>query len=140
MLALARNGQLIVDPREVVRYPKHTGNMSLDAMLMLRATLAVLDREQRNLPPGYELDLVEGQRRWRAFYSEQITTALRREWRTTRRLRTLVRGALFLCQFCPREAVTHFVRKLSRIIRQLPPSELEPPVSADQGETDLARV
>jgi glycosyltransferase involved in cell wall biosynthesis len=140
MLRLARNGQLIVDPRDVVRYRKHTGNMSLDAMLMLRATLAVLDREQGDLPPGYELDLVEGQRRWRAFYGEQITTALRREWRTTRRARTLIRGALFMCQFCPHEAVTHFVRKLSRVIRQLPPSELEPQIPAVQRETDLTSV
>src|SRR5262245_13760892 len=42
LLALARRGQLMIDPCGVVRYRKHDSSMSRDPMLMLRATLGTL--------------------------------------------------------------------------------------------------
>jgi glycosyltransferase involved in cell wall biosynthesis len=129
LLALARRGQLVLDQREVVWYRKHDGNMSHDPMLMLRATLGTLDREEQQMPREYKRAFAAGRRRWREYYGEQLTMALRREWRTSRRPAMLMRGTWFLCRHCPRQAATHFVRKLSRIVRHLPSTDLEPPVS-----------
>ena len=126
LLALARRGQLIIDPRHVVRYRKHDSNMSHDPMLMLTATLGTLRRERQFMSREYKPLLAAGRRRWRHFYGEQLTVVLRREWRTSRRAGRLVRAAWFLCRHCPREAVTHFMRKMFRVARQLPSTELEP--------------
>ena len=130
LLALARRRQLIIDPRDVVRYRKHDGNMSQDPMLMLRATLGTLRRESRLMPREYRPLLAAGRRRWRQFYGEQLTMVLRREWRASRRARRLMRGTWFLCRHCPRQAATHFVRKLLRLIRQMPSTDLDPPYSS----------
>jgi glycosyltransferase involved in cell wall biosynthesis len=129
LLALARRGQLIIDPRDVVRYRKHDSNMSHDPMLMLRATLGTLRRERQFMPREYRPLLARGRRRWRQFYGDRLTVVLRREWRTSRRPRLLMRGAWFLCRHCPRQAAAHFVRKLLRIVRRLPSSKLDPPFS-----------
>jgi glycosyltransferase involved in cell wall biosynthesis len=129
LLALARRRLLIIDPRGVVRYRKHDSNMSHDPMLMLLATLGTLRHERRFMPREYRPLLAEGRRHWRRFYGDQLTVVLRREWRTTRRAGRLLRGAWFLCRHCPRQAATHFVRKLSRIVRGKPSTELDPPFS-----------
>ena len=130
LLTLARRGQLMIDPRDVVRYRKHDGNMSRDPMLMLQATLGTLHRERRFIPTEYKPLLAAGRRRWRQFYGEQLTMVLRREWRTSRRAGPLLRGTWFLCRHCPRQAARHFVRKLLRIVRHLPSTDLEPPFSS----------
>ena len=129
LLALARRGQLIIDPRGVVRYRKHDSNMSHNPMLMLLATLGTLHHERRFMPRQYWRLLAEGRRHWRRFYGEQLTVVLRREWRTSRRAGPLMRGAWFLCRHCPRQAATHFVRKMLRIVRRQPSTELDPPFS-----------
>jgi len=126
MLAFARRGWLRHERRDVVRYRKHETNMSRDPILMLRATLSVLEHERPHVGSRYIPDLLEGRRRWRAFYGEQLSVALRREWRGPRRALRLVRGGLFFCRHCPREAAVHLWRKLSRVVRQLPPSDLDP--------------
>jgi hypothetical protein len=55
--------------------------MSRDPILMLRATLSVLERERRHLTPEYGPALCEGRRRWRAFYGAHLSVDIRREWR-----------------------------------------------------------
>lgn len=130
LLALARRGRLIIDPRDAVRYRKHDSNMSHDPMLMLRATLGTLRREERWMSREHKPLLAAGRRRWRQFYGEQLTMVLRREWRTSRRAGPLIRGTWFLCRHCPRQAARHFVRKLRRILRQLPSTDLDPPYSS----------
>jgi glycosyltransferase involved in cell wall biosynthesis len=125
LLALARRGQLLFEPIEVVRYRKHDSNMSGDPRLMLRAVLAILDEERRHAPSKYLPALTAGRRRWREFYGEHLTVEIRREWRTRRRWRSIATATLFLCRHCPSTAVTHFGRKLSRIMRQVPPTPLE---------------
>jgi len=129
LLALARRGRLMFDPRDVVRYRKHANNMSGDAMLMLRAVLGALARERPYMSPPHVRALRAGLRRWRLFYGEQLTVDLRREWRALRRPALLMRGALFLVRHCPRQTAVHFFRKLSRIARNLPAVELDPPVT-----------
>src|SRR5437763_1887971 len=59
MLAFARHGMLVIEPREVACYRKHDTNMSPDPILMLRATLSVLERERRHLPRAYDAVLQE---------------------------------------------------------------------------------
>jgi glycosyltransferase involved in cell wall biosynthesis len=129
LLAFARQRRLLFDPREAVWYRKHESNMSRDSALMLRAVLAALAREQTQMPPQYRAACLNGHRRWREFYGEQLTMELRREWRVSRRAAKLIGGGLFLCRYCPRLAATHVCRKLARVVRRLPSTELEPPVS-----------
>jgi glycosyltransferase involved in cell wall biosynthesis len=135
LLSLARRGQLIYEARDAVWYRKHERNMSRDAMLMLRSALAVLDRERPHIPPKYQPAFAEGQRLWREFYGEQLTMEMRREWRTSRRLSVVLKRLLFLCRFCPKQTVRHSLRKLSRIVRQLPSTELEgqQPAAGERG-------
>jgi glycosyltransferase involved in cell wall biosynthesis len=140
LLALARRGQLIIDPRHVVRYRKHDSNMSHDPMLMLIATLGTLRRERRFMPREYKPLLASARRHWRRFYGDQLTIVMRREWRTSRRGGALVRAAWFLCRHCPREAARHFVRKLYRLVRKLPSTDLDPPPAAGSGVSSSAQA
>ncbi len=80
---------------------------------------------------------LDGQRRWREFYGEQLTMDLRREWRTSRRLRFLLTGAFFLCRRCPRQAARHFFRKFFRVVRALPSTEIEGRAAAPAGRAGL---
>jgi len=125
LLTLARRGLLVFEARDAVWYRKHECNMSRDAMLMLDAALAVLEKERPNVGERHWPAFLDGQRRWREFYGEQLTMDLRREWRTSRRLRFLLTGAFFLCRRCPRQAARHFFRKFFRVVRALPSTEIE---------------
>jgi glycosyltransferase involved in cell wall biosynthesis len=138
LLALARQGTMIVDRRDAVWYRKHDRNMSRDAMLMLRAVLGVLERERPLVPARLEGVFVAGQRRWREFYGEQLATDLRREWRTSRRLRPLLKGSWFLCRECPEKAATHFLRKLSRVLRRHPRSALNSTAATQADDRDTS--
>jgi hypothetical protein len=100
--------------------------MSHDPILMLRSTLSVLERERRHLAPQYHDALDAGRRRWREFYGERLSVQLRREWRGDRRPVPLARGAMFFFRHCPREAAGHLWRKLTCVIRQRAPSEVDP--------------
>ena len=131
MLALARRRLLVIEPRDVVRYRKHDANMSRDSMLMLRATLAVLEKEQAHAPAEYRRALAEGRRQSRIFYGEALSVELRREWRGPRRPMLLAKGAMFLCRHCPSKAAMHVWRKITRVIRQLPPTDLDDTVSQE---------
>jgi glycosyltransferase involved in cell wall biosynthesis len=137
LLALARGGGLVDDPRPVVRYRRHQDNMSRDAKLMLRSVLAVLAREAAFAPPHYRAALAEGRQRWRDFYGERLVQQLRYEWRGARRASTILSGIACLVWNCPGRAATHFARKSSRVVQGLPSSALEadePPASAAEPE------
>jgi glycosyltransferase involved in cell wall biosynthesis len=125
LLSFARRGLLLFDARDAVWYRKHERNMSHDAILMLSAALAVLERERPLVPARYWPAFLNGQRYWREFYGEQLTMELRREWRTSRRPSMLLTGVLFLWRRCPRQAARHFLRKISRLVRSLPATDLE---------------
>jgi len=126
MLACARRGWMLFERREIVRYRKHDANMSHDPILMLQATLSVLERERPYVSERYQDALVAGQRRWREFYGERLSVQLRREWRGDRRPLALARGAFFFCRHCPRDAAAHVWRKLNCVVRKRPPSEIDP--------------
>lgn len=137
-LTLARSGRVLFENRPVVRYRQHDANMSRDVPRMLRATLAVLRRERRHLPPGYRKHFRAGLRAWRRFYGEQIIQGLR----VTTRAGGFASGDLgsvaLLVRECPGLVVTHLARKVARVLRGLPPSEVEPGRFTDASESEPA--
>jgi glycosyltransferase involved in cell wall biosynthesis len=124
-LALARSHSVALDPRDAVRYRQHGANMSLDPALMLRSVLTVLRHERSRLPDGYRVPFEIGRRSWKRHYGEQIVERLRREWRVGRASRWQVRAVATLFGHCGDVVITHAVRKLSRIVRGVPPEEIE---------------
>jgi glycosyltransferase involved in cell wall biosynthesis len=125
-LRLSRSGEVAFHPEDVVRYRQHDSNMSRDPLLMLEATLTVLDRERAHLPPEYAADFQRGLRNWREYYGEQIVDRLRRESRAGTNRNWRVRAVLALIRHCPQVLFTHAARKLTRVARGLPPSAIEP--------------
>ena len=125
-LALARNEAVIYEPREVVRYRQHGGNMSHDPLVMLTATLSALRRERSHLPKGAWHDYRAGLRAWREFYGEQIVERLRREWRTGIRGDWQKRALVTLARECPRVLATHASRKARRLLSGQPSTMIEP--------------
>ena len=125
-LTLARNREVRFDDREFVRYRQHDSNMSLDPVLMLRATLSVLARERRHVPPEYVDAFRDGVREWRQHYGEQIIERLRRERRAGDSTPWQKRAVWTLVTTCPRVMATHASRKIARVLRGLSPAPIEP--------------
>jgi glycosyltransferase involved in cell wall biosynthesis len=125
-LELARRRSVVFDRRDAVRYRQHDSNMSRDAVCMLKATLAVLRRERKRLPPGYALQYQRGIRAWRTFYGEQIVQQLRGASRQGGISRRDLGAIWLLVTQCRGLVVTHFVRKFTRVARGLPPAPVEP--------------
>jgi len=124
-LALARDGEVVLDPREVVRYRQHDHNMSLDPVLMLRAVLGVLRRERPQVPNAYRRDLRVSRRLWREYYSEQIIQRLRRDWRIGRLGWWHTTAVWTLARHTPDLMFRQIGIKLSRVVRGIAPSPLE---------------
>ena len=124
-LALARDGEVAFDPREVVRYRQHDHNMSLDPVLMLRAVLGVLRRERPQAPDVYRGDLRVSHRLWREYYSEQIIQRLRRDWRTSGLGWWHTSAVWTLVRYTPGLMFRQIRIKLSRVVRGIAPAPLE---------------
>jgi glycosyltransferase involved in cell wall biosynthesis len=116
-LALAREGRVVFDRRDRVRYRRHSASMSADPARMLAATLRVLRRERKSVPKGYEPDFAEGWRAWCDFYGEQIVERLRATRRSERLTLWHVRAALKLVVRCRRVVGRHIRRKTALIFR-----------------------
>ncbi len=112
-LRLSREGRVRFLDEPLVRYRQHGSSMSTDPVLMLRATLAVLRRERREMPPHLRSQLRRGCDRWREFYGEQIVDRLRADWRARRFGPEQARRAAFLLVRCPRVALRHLTHKAS---------------------------
>jgi glycosyltransferase involved in cell wall biosynthesis len=125
-LTLARTTRVLFDAREVVRYRQHETNMSRDAGRMLRAVLAVLRRERPHVPPRYIDRYKEGLRAWRTFYGEEMIQQLRSASRARRLRRRDAADAALLVRQCGPLVLKNLGRKLLRVARGLPPSEVEP--------------
>jgi glycosyltransferase involved in cell wall biosynthesis len=125
-LTLARSSRVLFDNRAVVRYRQHDSNMSRDAARMLRATLAVLRRERRHLPPGYRRRYRAGLRAWRTYYGEQIIQQMRHASRTGGVTGDQLRNAALLLSACPGVVLTNVGRKLHRVLLGHPPAPVEP--------------
>jgi hypothetical protein len=125
-LALARRRCVVIDNRDAVLYRQHETNMSRDSVAMLRATLEVLRRERRNLPPGYERQFHEGMNAWRTFYGEQIIQQLRGATRHGGITRHHLGAIWLLVKECRGLVATHLIRKFTRVARGLPPAPVEP--------------
>jgi glycosyltransferase involved in cell wall biosynthesis len=141
-LALARAGEVVLDPRDRVRYRQHATNMSRDPLLMLSATLAVLRRERGNLPREYAEDFAAGWQDWCDFYGEQIVERLRHAWRGPGVGRWEIAAGGALARWCPQVLKRHLGRKLARVLHGVPPSPIEPgrfAVAALRGPGETAR-
>jgi glycosyltransferase involved in cell wall biosynthesis len=123
-LQLARRGGVAFDPRPVLRYRQHEGAMSGDPVLMLRATLEVLERERVHVPSNLMGAFAHGQRVWRKFYGEEIIERLRRDWRQGRCDRSHLQAVYVLIRQCPRPLVANLVRKVTRVLRGQPQEKL----------------
>jgi glycosyltransferase involved in cell wall biosynthesis len=120
-LRMARMSRLAVHRRVVADYRRHEDNMSSDASLMLRFTLAVLDRQEPYIGghERYRRALAAGRRFWKEFYGGQLVETIRREARTPgRRLRAL-QGALALLRYDPARFAWHAGRKVRCLARDL---------------------
>jgi glycosyltransferase involved in cell wall biosynthesis len=124
-LTFARAGTVSFDAREVVRYRRHDAAMSGDPVLMLGAVLQVLRRERPHVPPECVAAFKAGGREWRSFYGEQIIERLRRDWRARRPNRWQILAAYTLIRHCRSVLRANMARKLTRIVRGLPPTKLE---------------
>jgi glycosyltransferase involved in cell wall biosynthesis len=124
-LALARGGDVVLDPRDVVRYRHHDRNMSLDPVLMLRAVLGVLRRERPRVPDAYRRDLRVSRRLWREYYCEQIIQRWRRDWRTGRIGWWHTRAVWTVARHTPGLMFRQIRIKLSRVVRGIAPTPLE---------------
>jgi glycosyltransferase involved in cell wall biosynthesis len=124
-LTFARAGTVSFDAREVVRYRHHNAAMSCDPVLMLGAVLRVLRRERPHVPPECVAAFKAGGREWRSFYGEQIVERLRRDLRARRRDRWQILAAYTLIRHCRGVLWANMARKLTRIVRGLPPTKLE---------------
>jgi glycosyltransferase involved in cell wall biosynthesis len=115
-LRLARTGRVRFIADELVRYRQHPSSMSSDPASMLRATLAVLRREQREAPASLRRSFSRGRRSWCAWYGEQIVERFRADWRAGRRGPAEMRAILTLVRYCPTLIVRHAARKTGRIL------------------------
>jgi glycosyltransferase involved in cell wall biosynthesis len=125
-LTLARTTRVLFDARDVVRYRQHQSNMSRDAAGMLRAVLAVLRRERPHVPPQYLGRFRQGLRAWRTFYGEEMIQQLRSASRAGGLRRRDASDVALLIRECAPLVLRHLGRKLMRVVRRLPPSEVEP--------------
>jgi glycosyltransferase involved in cell wall biosynthesis len=115
-LRLARTGRVRVIADDLVRYRQHEASMSRNPALMLRATLAVLQRECREVPAPLRSGLSRGRRSWCDWYGEQVVERLRCDWHARRRGAVQLRAVATLLRHCPGIALRHLGRMTGRLM------------------------
>jgi glycosyltransferase involved in cell wall biosynthesis len=115
-LQLSREGRVRFLDEPLVRYRQHGTSMSTDPGLMLRATLAVLRRERREVPADLQPQFRRGRNQWCEFYGEQIVERLRTDWEERRLGVAQVRAAVTLLRHCPRVAFRHVRHKTGLVL------------------------
>jgi glycosyltransferase involved in cell wall biosynthesis len=118
-LRLARTGGIRFIEKDLVRYRQHERSMSRDPVIMLRATLAVLGREQSEAPPSLRRHVSRGRKSWCDWYGEQIVQRLRTDWHAGRRGGPQIRAAVTLVRHSPAVVVRHIRRKAWRVFNVL---------------------
>jgi glycosyltransferase involved in cell wall biosynthesis len=121
-LRLARDHRVAYVPRELVRYRQHGASMSRDPALMLRATLGVLRREQRDGPAWARGAIRDGAGCWREWYGEQIIERLRGDVAAGRVGVRQLRALATLVRHCPALALRRASGRTRRVVswRALP--------------------
>jgi glycosyltransferase involved in cell wall biosynthesis len=115
-LRLARTGRIVFLPQPLVRYRQHEASMSRDPALMLRATIGVLRREQREAPAWAQVHIRNGLDAWRQWYGEQIIDGLRRDVGAGRIGWRQAGAAWTLLQHCPTLAVRRTTGRVRRAL------------------------
>ena len=97
-----------------------------DAIVMLNATMAVLRRERPHVPAPHRQQFRRGLDAWRIYYGDQIIQQLRADVRNGAIGRPQLNAIAVLLKQCRGLVLTHLRRKISRLIRGLPPAVIEP--------------
>ena len=119
-LHIARHFPVHDHGQVVAHYRKHEANMSGDAALMLRETLAVL-RAQRPFLEGDTASLTayeEGWRTWQEFYGTLLVSEIRTDVRENRWAEAVAK-ALVLGRYHPRGLWQHALKKSQLTARKL---------------------
>jgi hypothetical protein len=115
-LQLARDGRVAFVSGSAVRYRQHSGSMSRDPALMLRATLQVLRRERLEGPAWARREIKRARHIWCAWYGEQIVHDLRVRWQARTWGARQLKATLTLLRNCPAVALHHVSRKTRRAL------------------------
>lgn len=115
-LRLARDGRVRFIAEELVRYRQHQGSMSRNPAMMLRATLAVLRRESREVGAPLRDRIRRGRRCWCEWYGEQIVDAVRASWHADRFGGAQLFALITLIRHCPRVALRHAAHKARLVV------------------------
>ena len=117
-LRLARRSLLIPHRHIVAEYRQHGQNMSLNALVMLKSTLAALERQWPyvRVRPEYRAAYAEGNRFWRHFYGDRVVQEIRVRLRSEGLAMGTLRPALSLLRYDPRTVALHLLRKLRNTV------------------------
>lgn len=120
-LRLARRHPFAAHDETVADYRQHASSMSTDPVLMLKATLAVLERQRGVVAgdPRLAAMRAEGIRHWRWFYGERLVERFRLALRQRRPLRAL-RDAWTLLRLYPEGVRLHLRRKTALLRGAVP--------------------
>jgi glycosyltransferase involved in cell wall biosynthesis len=117
-LRISRAFPVLAHDATVVDYRQHAGNMSSDPVLMLDATLTVLDAQLPYVTNNARRLAAyrDAMANWRALYGERLVERFRTRLRQ-RRLRAACADALHLLRLYPAGVRYHLVKKLSLMLR-----------------------
>jgi glycosyltransferase involved in cell wall biosynthesis len=111
-LRIARWFPIAAHDTVVAEYRQHGANMSRDPVLMLEATLRVLDRQRNEAASlGLLRAYCEGQQGWREFYGDHLVQRFRSALRRKGGKWAAARDAAHLLRLYPRGVLWHLRRK-----------------------------
>jgi glycosyltransferase involved in cell wall biosynthesis len=116
-LRIAQRFDVVAHDSLVADYRQHAGNMSRNPVLMLDATLAVLQKHRVRAKgtPHEWAAWCDGVRHWREFYGEHLVDWFRAALRTPGAGKELVALAFHLLRLYPRGVIGH-LRKKARLM------------------------
>ncbi len=109
----------------VAEYRQHLPSMSRNSAAMLLDALAVFRGQATfvHAHPEFSAAYQGGQRVFRRYYGERLTTDIRLNLRE-RQWRKVFWGALILLRYYPQAIPRHLAIKLANLLRRVPPEEL----------------
>jgi glycosyltransferase involved in cell wall biosynthesis len=130
-LRIARDFPIVAHDATVVDYRQHPGNMSRDPVLMLDATLAVLEAQRPHITtPQRAAAYREAVAKWRATYGERLVDRFRAALRQ-KHFGVALHDARHLLRLYPAGVKYHVRKKLSLMLRG--------PDEPTDGTPDVAR-
>ncbi|SRR6266446_3527033 len=117
-LRVARQAPIVCHHELVAEYRRHDANMSLNAALMLSASLRVLARQRKHVRGHTHLEEAyrEGLTFWRRVYGESLLDEVSMRMRTGVSKRTTVRLLLLLLRYYPHGLARRTTRFTKRLV------------------------